>query len=301
MRSTTWIGLLAGIGLTTLWASWTIITRLGLETELQIVDLYALRLLVGSLLVAPFILAGRAWRQLSWRQYAVLGGLGGLPHTLLAYAALERTTVAHFSVFQYGMTPLLTAIAGYLLIGKTIARHQISGALIILAGISALSLDALSSGGSDALWLGNSLAILSVALFGGYLVYAERWQITLSQSLMACTVLTGLIYLPLWLVWRGDAMLQVSPTELLIQGGFQGIVPGILSFYIMTLATRHIGADRTALFFAIIPLAAAALAVVLLNEPLTGQILTGLLLTALGITIASSRTPWLKPHHRARL
>ena len=267
MGNTKWIGLMAGAGLTGLWASWTIITRLGLETELQIFDLFALRLLVATLLVAPFILYAKSWRGLSWGQYAVLGCLGGLPHTLMAYAALERTTVAHFSVFLYGMTPLLTAIAGYLLLRKRLQRHQITGALVILAGVAALSVDALASGTSANIWLGNAMAIISVALFAGYLVYAERWHISLSQSLMACTVLNCLVYLPVWLVWRGDAMLQVELSELLIQGGFQGIVPGILSFYVMTLATRNIGADMTALFFALIPVASAGLAVVMLAGP----------------------------------
>jgi len=48
-------GFLAGISITCIWASWTIITRLGLETDLQIYDLMALRLLVATLLIAPVI------------------------------------------------------------------------------------------------------------------------------------------------------------------------------------------------------------------------------------------------------
>ncbi len=286
MNSARLVGVTAGVGLTCLWACWTIITRLGLETELLIFDLFALRLLVATVLVAPFLLVAKSWRGLGWGQYAVLGCLGGLPHTLMAYAALERTTVAHFSVFLYGMTPLLTAIAGYLLVRKKLDRRQLAGACIILSGIFALSFDAFQGGQGD-VWLGNSMAVVSIALFAGYLVYAERWHISLGQSLIACTVLNALVYLPGWALFRAEAMLQVELSELLLQGGFQGVVPGILSFYIMTLATRNIGADMTALFFALIPIASAGLAVIVLGEQLSVAMLAGLLLTTAGIVTAS--------------
>lgn len=124
-------------------------------------------------------------------------------------------------------------------------------------------------------------------MFAGYLVFAERWKITISHSLMACTVLTAVIYLPVWAGFRAPAMLQVELSELLIQGGFQGIIPGIVSFYVMTLATQKIGASMTSLFFALIPVASTGLAVLVLNEALTHSILAGLLLTTLGIVICS--------------
>jgi len=104
---------------------------------------------------------------------------------------------------------------------------------------------------------------------------------------MACTVLTDLVYLPVWVLFRLDEMLRVDVSELLIQGGFQSMVPGILAFYVMTLATRTIGANMTALFFALIPVASAGLAVVILGEELTASILMGLFLTTLGIVLSS--------------
>ena len=294
MNSAKVVGITAGISLTCIWASWTIITRLGLETDLLIFDLYALRLLVATLLVGPFFLYAKSWRGLTWKQYFILGFLGGLPHTLTAYAALERTSVAHFSVFLYGITPILTAIATYIVVNKKIDKSQSAGALLILLGILALSFDSLTAGINRAVWLGNGMAIFSVALFAGYLVYAERWNITISQSLMAFTVLNGVIYLPIWAYFRASATLQVDISELLIQGGFQGIIPGVLSFYVMTLATQKIGANMTSLFFALIPVASAGLAVIVLNEVLTSKILMGLLVTTFGIVVCSIDWKMLK-------
>ncbi len=287
MQNNKLIGFTAGISLTCIWASWTIITRLGLETDLLIFDLYALRLLVASLVVAPFILYAKSWRGLNWRQYLVLGFLGGLPHTLTAYGALERTSVAHFSVFLYGMTPILTAIAAYLLIRRKADKNQFIGASIIILGIFALGFEDFTAGMNIDAWVGNGMAVVATALFAGYLVYAERWNISISQSLMACSVLNALLYLPVWGYFRATEIIQVDLSELLIQGGFQGIIPGILSFYVMTVATRNIGANMTSLFFAIIPVASAALAVMLLDETITNSILAGLLLTTVGILVCS--------------
>ncbi|MEH6652190.1 MAG: DMT family transporter [Motiliproteus sp.] len=287
MNSAKVVGFAAGISLTCIWASWTIITRLGLKTDLLIFDLFALRLLVATLLVAPFIVYTKFWRGLTWKQYFILGFLGGSPHTLTAYAALERTSVAHFSIFLYGMTPVLTAIAAYIVVKKKVDKSQLSGALLILLGVLALSIDSFTTGMSRGVWLGNGIAIFSTALFAGYLVFAERWNITISQSLMACTVLNGIIYLPIWAYFRASAILQVDLSELLIQGGFQGVIPGVLSFYVMTLATQKIGANMTSLFFALIPIASAGLAVIVLNEVLTRNILAGLLVTTFGIVVCS--------------
>lgn len=280
-------GVIAGISITCIWASWTIITRLGLETDLQIYDLMALRLLVATLLISPVIFYLKSWRGLNWQQYFALGFMGGVPHTLLAYAALERTSVAQFSIILYGITPVATALAGYLLVRKSIDKNQFTGALLIILGILALGFEEMSHGLNNDTWFGNMMALVSVILFAGYLVFADRWKITISHSLMACTVLNGIIYFPIWAYFRGSETLQIAPSELLIQGGFQGIIPGIVSFYVMTLATQRIGADMTSLFFALIPVASAGLAVVVLDETLTINILAGLLLTTLGIVVCS--------------
>jgi len=107
-------GFLAGFGVTIIWSSWMIATRLGLSTNLSVTDLLTLRLLVGSLVAVPVLIYLKSWKGLSLKQYAVLGFFGGLPHNFLAYEALQRTTVAHSSVFLYAVAPIATAVVGYL-------------------------------------------------------------------------------------------------------------------------------------------------------------------------------------------
>jgi len=280
-------GLMIGLSITLLYAGWTIATRFGLNTHLSVGDLMALRLFVACVIALPILLYHKPWQGLRLRQYAILGFLGGLPHSLLAYGALERISVAHFSVFLYGMAPVATALISYLLLRKTITKPQAIGAVLILGGIVSLGYDGFAQGLQAETWVGALMAVGAITSFAGYMVFAERWHVTAAQAIMACTVLNGLLYLPFWGLFMESQLVTIPASDLVIQGLFQGMIPGILALYTTALATKALGANVTSLFYALIPVTAAGLAVPFLGEAITVKIIFGLFVTTGGIIIAT--------------
>lgn len=287
MNTARFSGFAAGLGITFTWATWIVATRVGLKTEITVFDLFGLRLLVASLLVAPFLLYMKSWKGLSVKQYATLSILGGMPHCLLAYSALERTSTAQFSIFLYGMTPIVTAIAGFLFFKSKLKPNLIAGTLFIGSGIIALGYKDLTNGIDSEAWMGNAMALLAITSFAFYMIYADRWQINVSQSIMACTVINGLFYIPAWLFICPLSWSEIEISEFVVQGLFQGIFPGIFALFVTTVATRKIGANVTSLFFALIPITASFFASFSLDESMTIGIAAGLLLTTVGIVICS--------------
>ncbi len=293
MNRTRLVGLTAGLGVTLTWASWSIATKVGLKADIEILDLLALRLFVGSILVLPFLIYFKAWKGLSWKQYLVLGFFGGIPHSLLSYGGLERTSITHFSVFVYGMAPVMTALIGYLFFSKKINKNQMFGAIFIILGIASIGYEDIMQGLNLTAWVGNFMALGGITSFVVYMVFAARWNISVLQSLMACTLLNGLIFIPYWWSFTDTSLGQLSSNDLIFHGVFQGIVPGVLAIFMTTVATRNIGADLTSLFFALIPIAASFFAVALLGEVMTLGIVVGLLLASIGVLICSIKLEFL--------
>ena len=280
-------GFVAGLGITFTWATWIVATRLGLQTDMTVFDLFGVRLLVASVLVAPFLLYMKSWKGLSVKQYAILSISGGMPHCLLAYSALERTSTAQFSVFSYGMAPIVTAIAGFIFFKSKLKPTLLAGTFFIGLGIIALGYKDFTNGIDSAAWLGNLMAVIAITSFAFYMIYADTWQITVAQSIMACTVLNGLFYVPVWLLMSPMSWAEIKVSEYIVQGLFQGIIPGIFALFVTTVATRKIGANVTSLFFALIPITASFFALFSLDESMTIEIIIGLLLTTIGIGICS--------------
>ncbi|MFT2111097.1 DMT family transporter [Marinomonas sp. 2405UD68-3] len=298
MNRTRLIGLAAGLGVTLTWASWSIATKVGLKADMEVLDLMALRLLVGGLLVAPFLIYFNAWKGLSWKQYLILGFFGGVPHSLLAYGGLERTSITHFSVFVYGMAPVMTALVGYVLLSKKINKNQLIGASFIILGIAAIGYEDIMKGLNMTAWTGNMMALGGITSFVVYMIFADKWKITVTQSLMACTFLNGLVFVPYWWAFTDTSLWQLSANDLIFHGTFQGIVPGVLAIFMTAVATRNIGADLASLFFALIPIVASLFAVLLLGEVMTLAIVAGLFFAAIGVLICSVKFDFLPDSKR---
>lgn len=296
MPATKLTGLIAGFAITLTWSSWIMATRLGLKTDIGVYDLLALRFIVACLVLVPALWYLGTWKGLSARRYLILAVLGGLPQNILTYEAVERSPVALVSVFMYGTTPVVTAVISYLFLRKKITVEQALGSAVIFGGILLMVADQSGIAFDLTVWSGNAMAILAIGSFAAFIIYAERWQVSIGQSLTACTVLNGLFFLPLWLLFSDTSLLaEYKISELLFQGALQGLVPGLFAMLITTYAARTIGASAVSLFYAMIPVCAATLAVPFLGEGMTQNQMIGVGIATLGIVMASTdRKRWMK-------
>jgi len=187
---------------------------------------------------------------------------------------------------------VLTILLAALLFREAVAFRVWIAALLILvaAGILAwtpglplpVSLHTLAVLGACLLWgLDNNLT--------GRISLADPFAIAMWKGLVAGGVNTAL----------GLALAPSMPgTSWLVALGVGAVGYGA-SLVLYVLALRHLGAARTAAHFGTAPFFGAALAVLLLNDPLSATLVVAFTLTALGTWLAVSERHMHEHEHEA--
>lgn len=99
-RDTHWRGLLWGLLAASIWATYSVLARLGIKAGLSPGDLTLMRFLPGALLMAPLL-----WRWglrdlagIGWRRGLVLSALAGPGFSLLFMTGFSLAPLAHGAV-----------------------------------------------------------------------------------------------------------------------------------------------------------------------------------------------------------
>jgi drug/metabolite transporter (DMT)-like permease len=122
--------------------NWAIYSVIGHKTIRRIGPRLATSgaMLFGSLMLLPFFVANRAWRELpnlstiGWSSVLFLGiGCSALGY-LFWYGALEHIEVSRVAALLYA-EPLVTFAAAVLLLGERVSGVIIAGGVIVLVGV----------------------------------------------------------------------------------------------------------------------------------------------------------------------
>lgn len=199
---------------------------------------------------------------------------GGLLGPWLLMEGLQHTDAARGSLLL-NLESVATLLIAWLILREAVDRRLLLGALAIVAGSLCLS------------WQGQGHASQ-----GGWLITAAClcWGIDNNATNrlshadpVRLAMLKGLIAGPwnlLLAVAAGHALpaIGISLTAMLL-----GLLAYGLSLVLYILASRGLGAARSAAYFALAPFAGAAFAIVILHQPLTGLMILAALLMALGV------------------
>lgn len=218
---------------------------------------------------------------------ALLGLLGCALFPYLMYVAAGSTSAMHLGLLQT-LLPLMAVVMARLLFGVEIRRAMVVGALLSLFGV------ALVMAKGDMVMLvrqwpntGDLVMLAAVACFALYSVLAGRWGSPLSPSveMLGQALVATLVLLPVW--WLSPAGGPVTPIGLGLiayAGGLASIVAPLL----WLRGIGRIGPTRAALYFNLLPVMTAALAIAFLGERLTASLAVGGALTIAGVVIAQS-------------
>jgi drug/metabolite transporter (DMT)-like permease len=268
------------------WSGWHVISRFGVTHHLTVYDLTGLRHGIGAVVALPYIIWSRAWRGLTPWRTVVLTLTAGVPYALLSYFGFVYAPAAHGGVFMNGCLPIFTTIFTWIWIGQRSRISQIVGLGIILTGVILVGYEGFVSSGGGTTWIGDFLFLAAIALFAVFMVANRAWSLVPGQVIFSATIVSAVVYTPIWLLWL-DSHLAVAPaSEILLQGAYQGLVPSVLGISCLNIAVRHIGPRATSVFLSTVPVVAALAAIPVLNELPGLPAWIGMIAVTLGILLA---------------
>ena len=149
------------------------------------------------------------------------------------------------------------------------------------------AIDASASAASGA-WIGILLFLLAASSFSIYLVLNRLWQVTIPQLLLSLSVISGLIYVPIWYLFLPTALGESATSQILLQAGYQ-ILPNLVGLNLLAFAVRNVGASATAAVMSAVPSLGAILGLLILGETLGPLTWVGIVILSLGILLTAVR------------
>jgi len=284
--------ILAGCGLAlvavAIWSGWLVITRVAVTSTLTAEDLSALRFGSAGLILLPVVWQrGFALDRFGWRGLALVVVCAGVPYVLLVSHGLGLATAAEAGVLVPGTIPLFVALISTFTVHERIGRVARIGLALIVAGVALIVVPALLEAAGRQL-IGYAICLVSAVMWAAYTIEARRVGVDALHVTAIIMVVSGALFLPIYLLLPGQTLSQASWTEFWVQLIYQGPVTGIVALLVYTRAIAILGATRASAFTALLPLSAMVLAIPVTGEwPSLGNAI-GAVLAASGVLLATA-------------
>ena len=280
------LGTAAAISVVLFWSGWVVVSRLGVTNNLTVYDITGFRFSLGAAVVLPYIIWRRAWRGLTPARVLVLTLTAGIPYALLSYFGFTYAPAAHGGVFMNGCLPIFTTLFGWIWVGQRSRFSQLVGLGIILIGVTLVGYEGFASSGGGTILYGDFLFLAAIALFAVFMVANRVWEITPGQVLFSVTIVSAVVYIPIWLLWLDSNLANAPRSEILLQAAYQGLIPSVLGISFLSIAVRNLGASETSVFISAVPVLAALAAIPILGEIPGLPAWIGMLMVTVGILLA---------------
>ena len=265
---------------------WTFVATKILLAEIGPIEIFALRLAIGTPFLGGIILAKGIPLRFGRADIAALlwGGLIFTLHFLVQIAGIVHTTATN-TAWIIAVSPLVLAVLAFLFLHKPIGRGSVVGIGVATTGIVLL----VSRGRlADLAWLesiGDWLVLISAHTWALYTV-ATR-DLVRRRHPLAVTfgiLFIAAMFMAILFVARGD---WASVRSLSLRGVAALLylaIPGLaLGQWFWQEGVAELGATRAGLYLYLEPLATLALAVPLLGEPFGPFIGLGGILVLAGV------------------
>jgi drug/metabolite transporter (DMT)-like permease len=287
MRGAIWGGVAVSI-----WGVYLAVARANVSGGILPADVAFVRYAVAGLLMLPWLLrhSPSTMAGLGWGKALVLTALAGPLFILVSASGFQFAPLAHGAVVQPAAITVAGLALGAVLLRDQLTQTRVIGAGVILAGLAFIAGPSALVGGLSSL-AGDSLFASAGVMWALFSVLSRRWSISPIAATAAVSVLSGAIYLPIYLFTNGVSNLAALPTHAMAQLIIvHGILSGVVAVYAFGRAVEMLGAARAAAFPALVPVVAT-----LVGIPLTGEIpsflqIGGLIVVTLGLAI-TQRSP----------
>jgi len=271
-----------------IWGAYFALARAGVAAGLLASDITFLRYGIAGALLSVWFLLRRpgSLRGMTWRRLWLLTVLGGPAFTLISVSAYAFAPLAHGALFQPGTMTAASALLGVVILREPIGPARIIGTTIILAGLAMAAGETLLRVSPWTL-VGDAMFACAGLQWALYATLTRHWRIAPMTAAACMTVLSGLIFTPIYLAGDGPPRLLALPLAMLVtQVVAQGVLSGIVAVVAYSAAVERIGAGRAGVFGALVPGIG-----ILIGIPLVGDIPTwwqalGLIVVSLGTVLS---------------
>jgi drug/metabolite transporter (DMT)-like permease len=282
-------GAVCGVAAVSIWASWSVVTRLVVTTNLNAWDIAALRFGVAGLLLSPVLMRqGLALDRLGWLGLAIIIAGNGAPYALVAASGLRFAPAYDQGALNPGCMPLFVAlIATVVQREKLSATRKMGLSLILVGAVIIVAWHKWGEGWSFSRTFGDVLFLLASFLTACFTV--KMRQAKLEPMHAAALVATGslVIYMPIYMALYSARLERLALTEFTIQAFFQGVLVTIVALVLYGRAVAILGASEGAAFGALVPALSAFFAIPLLAEWPTASGWIAIVLISIGVYLAS--------------
>lgn len=253
-------------------------------------DMILARGAVAGLVMLPFLikwslptLAG-----IGWRRGLLLLLTGGPLFAFLQTGGYAYAPLAHGAVIAPSTVTVLSTLGAVVLLGEHLTRWHVVGGMTVIAGVVLVSWHSFTgSAVTDTTWIGDLMFVTSSLLWATFTVLMRKWRIDPMRATAVVAVLTALVVVPGYLVYRGFGRLTTLPADaLLAQGIAQGLIQGVVTLLAYSKAIAILGVSRAVLFPAVVPAISILIGIPLVGEWPDHMQITGLALVTIGLLAA---------------
>ncbi len=279
------LGLLAAL----IWGSYLALARAGVAAGLDANDIAFIRYGVAGLVMAPWLLARQpaTLAGVGWLRGLILTALVGPLFILIGVGGYSYAPLAHGAVLQPAALTLAGMGLAALVLKDRLTRARLTGGVVIVLGLAVIAGPGLLSGGALTP-LGDAMFVAAGLMWAGFTALTRRWGIAPLAATAAVSVLSLLIYGPLYLGFVGVERLLAQPWSVLLpQIVVQGLLSGVVAVIAFSAAVQRLGAGRAAVFPVLVPAVAIVLGIPIVGEWPTSMQLVGLGVVTIGLAMAS--------------
>lgn len=255
-----------GLAAVCIWASFIVVSRLGVKTSLTPWDVAAIRFTVAGILLLPYLARrGIALDRLGWTGVmAIIAGCGA-PMVLLVNAGLLFAPAAHGGALFPGVMPLMVAILAALVLREPFPPRKWAGLATIAVGAVGIVWGRDAAAGTMQS-VGDAMFLLAGLVWAGYTVAMRRARL---DGLHAAAIAAGgslVLYLPVYAAIAGTSIFRAPVPDIALQAVVQGLLTAIVALLLYGRMVSLLGATSGAAFVALTPVMTGLMGIPVLGE-----------------------------------
>jgi drug/metabolite transporter (DMT)-like permease len=259
-------GALCGLAAVIIWASFIVVSRLGVSTSLTPWDVAAIRFSVAGSFLLPYVMRrGLALERLGWTGVAAVVVGCGAPMVLLVNVGLLFAPAAHGGALFPGVMPLMVAILAAAILKEAFTPQKRVGlALIVLGAIGIVW----GTGGTiGALQTIGHLLFLAAGLaWACYTIAVRGARLDGLHAAAIAAVGSLVLYLPAYAYIAGTSVFKAPLFDIALQAIVQGLLTAIVALLLYGRMVSILGATGGAAIVALTPAMTALLGIPILGE-----------------------------------